>query len=427
MRIVLPVNELQAPWIIDEDILSEHGAPLVLRGAAVTEALKNAMLRHGIISVRVRSADEHAPASKHALPAGLILKVRQDVQKLVLKTVRERAISSKLLSEVTEQTALLIDALFSGETPVFSELRSLSNYDAYTYEHSWSVMLFSVVLSRIAWEDGLVRNLDYTSRLNLGMGAVLHDIGKTLIPPSVLNKAGALDEKEWEQMRLHPQYGFDLLRPYNLIMPMIRAIVAFHHLRPDGNGYGLAKGKTLEGDAIPRLVRIVSIADAYDAMTSSRPYQKGRLPFEALAIIVAGAGSQFDPGLVPLMERIVVPFPEGSLLFLKDGTVASVQLPGGLGEHHQRPECSVVASFAGGGQRKPGETFILRDQSVIALGAASPEDLLIRVLAEIFGKSSTFKGNMPLTLHSALPVWRELFQNALEKVNNDRMGAPVIS
>ncbi len=426
MRVVLPVYELQQPWIIDEDILSEHGAPLVLRGAPATEALKNAMLRHGIVSVRVRSADERASASKHALPTGLILKVRQNVRKLVQKTVRERAVSSKSLSEVIEQTALLIDALFSGETPVFSELRSLSNYDAYTYEHSWSVMLFSVVLGRIAWESGLVRNLDYTSRLNLGMGAVLHDIGKTLIPSSVLNKAGPLDEKEWELMRLHPQHGFDLLRPYNLVMPMIRAIVAFHHLRPDGNGYGLAKGKTLDGEAIPQLVRIASIADAYDAMTSSRPYKKGRLPFEALEIIVSGAGSQFDTALVPLMERIVVPFPEGSLLFLKDGTVASVQLPGGLGENHGRPECVVVASFAGGGQRKPGETFILKDRSVIALGATNPEDLLIRVLVEIFGKNSTFKGSIPLELHSALPVWKELFQNALVKMTNDRLCAPEI-
>lgn len=425
MRVVLPVDELQPPWIIDEDILSEHGAPLVLRGAVVTASLKSAMLRHGIVSVRVRSADEQAPVPKQTLPAGLILKVRQSVQKLVIQTVRDRALSSKLLSEVIKQTSLLIDALFSGETPVFSELRSLSNYDAYTYEHSWSVMLFSVVLGRTAWEEGVLQKLDYTARLNLGMGAVLHDIGKTLVPASVLNKTGPLDEKEWEQMRLHPQHGFDLLRPYNLLMPMIRAIVAFHHEQPDGNGYGLAGRKTLDGDAIPKLVRIASIADAYDAMTSSRPYQKGRLPFEALEILVAGAGRQFDPDLVYLMERIVVPFPSGSLLFLKDGTVVSVLLEGGLRGPFPQPECLVVASFAGGGQRRPGESFILRERSEIAIGAASPDDLLVRILKEILGKPSIFKGNMPLHLHSALPVWSELFRNAFEKTERARLcGAP---
>ncbi|QVL36393.1 HD-GYP domain-containing protein [Aminirod propionatiphilus] len=423
MRVVLPVEELQPLWIVDEDILSANGLPLVLHGAVVTPALKDAMTRHGIVSIRVRTDDEEEWNPGGPLSPKLVLKVKQDVQKLVVHAVRRRSLSPQLLSNIMEQTSAVVDALFTGEAPLFAELRSLSNYDAYTYEHSWSVMLLSLSLARVAWESGILEKLDLQDRLNLGMGAVLHDIGKTLLPPALLNKEGPLDEEEWKLMRLHPQKGVDLLRPYKLVMPMVRAIVAFHHERPDGGGYGLAKGATLYGGEIPRLVRVVSVADAYDAMVSSRPYRRARLPFEALEILASEAGRQFDADLVPLMERIVVPFPVGSLLLLKDGSVASVRSPGDLKGRRSLPECLVVAAFLSGGRYLPGETFVLRDRSQIALGATGPDDLVGKMVEDVSRQrppfSDTFPlslvGALPLTLACALPLWDQLFMASLDK------------
>ena len=414
IRVVLPVEEIQPPWLIDENIMSANGVPLVLSGAPVTPSLKSAMIRNGIVSVRVRTSDEKDFALKSPVPAGLKARVRRNVQRIVHQTSCGRRISPALLAEVAEQMAILVDALFSGETPVFAELRSLSNYSSYTYEHSWSVTLFSVVLGRVAWESGVLKKLDYTARLNLSMGAVLHDIGKTLVPVTILDKPGPLDEDEWDMIRMHPRKGFDLLRSYNYLMPMVRAIVAFHHERIDGSGYGLAKGRNLAGENIPMLVRLVSIADAFDAMTSSRPYKKGMLPFEALEVVFSGAGSQFDPDLAPLMERMVVPYPAGGLLLMKDGSVATIQTSGGLGSRFAPPECVVVASFSRASRRPLGESFTLKDRSEIAIGASGPDVLIERLFKDKRNKPVLEECETP-SLREALPLWDELFSTAMVK------------
>ncbi|MDI9370557.1 MAG: HD-GYP domain-containing protein [Synergistaceae bacterium] len=411
----MPVSEIQPPWVIDEDILSPSGVPLVVSGAPITPSLKNAMIRNGIMTIRVRTPDEKSYDHKSPIPVGLKATVKQGVQKIMHQTSRGRRISPKLLAEVEGQISILIEALFAGEGHVFSELRSLSNHSEYTYEHSWSVTLFSVVLSRAAWESGVLKRFDYTARLNLGMGAVLHDIGKTFVPPDILDKPGPLDEAEWDVMRLHPKKGFDLLRSYNYLMPMVRAIVAFHHERLDGSGYGLVKGKHLDGENIPMLVRLVSIADAFDAMTSSRPYKRGMLPFEALEVVLDGAGSQFDPDIAPLMGRVVVPFPAGSLLLMKDGSVASVQTPGGLNERSQRPECITVASLSKEVRRPLGDVFTLKDRLDVLLGATCPEGLVERLFKEGDSRMFTRGGDKRISLQAALPLWDELFSKALEK------------
>ncbi len=410
----MPVEEIQPPWLIDENIMSASGVPLVLSGAQVTPSLKSAMIRNGIVSVRVRTSDEKEFTNQSPVPAGLKARVRKNIQMIVHQTSCGRSITPALLVEVADQMSILVDALFSGETPVFAELCSLSNYSSYTYEHSWSVTLLSVVLGRVAWESGVLKKLDYTARLNLSMGAVLHDIGKTLVPASILDKPGPLDEEEWNMIRMHPRTGFDLLRSYNCIMPMVRAIVAFHHERIDGKGYGLAKGKNLAGENIPMLVRLVSVADAFDAMTSSRPYKRGKLPFEALEVVFDGAGSQFDPDLAPLMERIIVPYPAGALLLMKDGSVATIQTSGGLSSRFTPPECVVVASFSRASRRRPGDSFSLKDRSEIAIGASGPDVLIERLFKDKQNKPVLEDCETP-SLREALPLWDELFSTAMVK------------
>ncbi|MDI9388339.1 MAG: HD-GYP domain-containing protein [Synergistota bacterium] len=415
MRMVIPVGEIRPPWIIDEDILSASGVTLVRRGAHATESLRRAMLRNGITTVRVRLGEEAGKPIKPPIPADLALQARRGVQKLIIRTMRDRTISSNLLSYLIAQMSVVVEALFSGESPVFSELHSLSDHDAYTYEHSWSVALFSLVLGRVAMEAGVMKRLDYTDRLNLGIGAVLHDIGKTLISPSILNKPGPLNDDEWKIMRRHPQDGFDLLRPYTSLMPMVRAIVAFHHERLDGKGYGLVDGNTLPGERIPMSVRIVTVADAYDAMISTRPYKRGRLPFEALEILQERAGDQFDPGLAPLMEQVVIPFPEGALLLMRDGAVASVLSDGGLGSRHPRPVCLVVGTFDRGSRMRPGQTFVLEERETVLLGAATPDEIVTSTMREGRGK---------LVIHSAIPPWDDLFAAALERADIGSLEPP---
>ena len=127
--------------------------------------------------------------------------------------------------------------------------------------------------------------------------AVLHDVGKLCVPRSILRKPGRLSEMEWKIVRQHPALGADLLRSIPGFGPVRTAILA-HHERFDGRGYpsGLA------GTEIPVEARLICAVDAYDAMTSERPYRCALSHTEAIERLNLGAGTQFDPAVVEAVE-----------------------------------------------------------------------------------------------------------------------------
>ena len=153
-------------------------------------------------------------------------------------------------------------------------------------------------------------------------GALLHDVGKIGVPESILTKAGPLDEGEWELMRRHPEIGERICRPLSGALGF-HLIIRHHHERWDGTGYPDRIG----GEAIPLGARIVSLADAFDAMTHDRPYRGARSVADALTEIHAMSGTQFDPELAKLFvevtETAVDDAPE-------DGVPAFSALPGGM-------------------------------------------------------------------------------------------------
>lgn len=131
--------------------------------------------------------------------------------------------------------------------------------------------------------------------------APLHDIGKIAIPDPVLFKPGKLSEAEIKEMRRHVAIGANLLsEKTSPLLQMAREIAEFHHERWDGKGYEAG----LAGNSIPLSARIVCVADAFDAMTNDRPYQKGRAHFKALEELRAEAGKQFDPDIVDAIHRV---------------------------------------------------------------------------------------------------------------------------
>lgn len=132
----------------------------------------------------------------------------------------------------------------------------------------------------------------------ISLAGLLHDIGKAHILPSLLHKAAPLTQVEWDTMRLHPDYGVKILsctENFDVIIPC----VAYHHERWDGQGY-----RGLKGEEIPLGARIVALADAFEAMTSSRAYKYSKNLKSAIQELEDGAGKQFDPRLVELFYEL---------------------------------------------------------------------------------------------------------------------------
>ena len=171
--------------------------------------------------------------------------------------------------------------------------QSIESKDAYTLGHCERV---ADLACAIANDMGF----DETAMFWFRVGALLHDVGKIVVPPEILNKAGPLTPEECRIMESHPAAGVELLRdvefPWDVI-PMIRG----HHERWDGHGYP----DRLAGEAIPLSARILCVADVYDALTTHRPYRKAYDVADALKLMEADSGRAFDPAILERFVRIM--------------------------------------------------------------------------------------------------------------------------
>ncbi|MFW6161680.1 MAG: HD-GYP domain-containing protein, partial [Planctomycetota bacterium] len=212
----------------------------------------------------------------------------------------------ELLTAIARQAALalhraqLIEELEQLFVRVIETLvATVEAKDIYTYGHSARV-------SKLARQIARRLGLDEEALEQLKVAGLLHDVGKIGIPQSILGKPGRLTDEEWEYIRSHPQIGEGIIRQLGSPrLAEIQRTVRHHHEKIDGSGYpdGLA------GEAIPLMARILAVADAYDAMTSNRPYRAPLSTEAAVEELQRGAGSQFDAAAVEALvaERATRP------------------------------------------------------------------------------------------------------------------------
>jgi len=181
------------------------------------------------------------------------------------------------LHEVARTIAMQVSAL----PEAAYALADLASADAYTHRHSVQVAVLGLMLAERHWRrwgwidwQGQRRFDRLEDRLTrLGLGLIVHDIGKLAVPDEVLNKPGRLDEDEWALMHAHPEAGVAMLEPSG-VSPLSLDVVRSHHERLDGSGYP----RGLSGAQLHQFARIAGIADTYDAIVSERVYQPGRSP-----------------------------------------------------------------------------------------------------------------------------------------------------
>jgi len=169
----------------------------------------------------------------------------------------------------------------------FRSLLSVTSYDYYTYTHSVNVCVFSVALAQ---RTGMH---DAHSLHVLGTGALLHDIGKSIIDKSIIGKKGPLDENEWVTIKKHPEYGVEMLRETATAPNECHVVVKGHHERLDGSGYPDGQ----KGESIHPYAKVVAIADVFDALTTKRSYKGAVGSFAALNIMRSEMSQGIDEDL----------------------------------------------------------------------------------------------------------------------------------
>lgn len=235
-----------------------------------------------------------------------------------------KKIVADVVQNITNKRSLDIDKVKKGVMDMINDimnnksillnLTDIRTNDSYTFSHSVNVTVIAILI-------GKAIHYDESKLMKLGMGAILHDIGKAIIPDEILNKPGKLTNEEFKIMQEHSQLGFDLIKGSWELSPLSKTIILSHHEKWDGTGYP----RGLKGDEIHEFARIVSICDVFDALASDRCYRPKWPMYQVIEYLTSYAGSQFDSHLITKFIQHVATFPNGALVTLSDGRMAIVQ------------------------------------------------------------------------------------------------------
>lgn len=192
-------------------------------------------------------------------------------------------------------------------------LARLKTADDYTFMHSVAVCALMIALARQL-------GLDETEVREAGMAGLLHDLGKALMPPEILNKPGRLTDAEFETIKRHPVEGHRLLREGGVASPIVLDVCLHHHEKVDGSGYP----DRLDGEWISLFARMGAVCDVYDAITSNRPYKQGWDPAESIRKMTEWSAGHFDARVFQAFVKSIGIYPVGSLVRLGSGRLAVV-------------------------------------------------------------------------------------------------------
>ena len=202
---------------------------------------------------------------------------------------------------------------FSDNYKVIGCINLFKMADSYTYTHSINVALLSTLIGK--W-----MNYGETMQDSLMLAGLLYDIGKMKIDKKILNKPDKLTNEEFEEIKKHSIYSYELIKENKEIPLNVKAGILMHHERMDGSGYPYG----VYDENINEIAKVLAIADAYDAMISDRPYQKKRSPFEVMQLMQEGILGKLDTKILLTFLSHIAPYYIGIYVTLNTGEIGEV-------------------------------------------------------------------------------------------------------
>ena len=236
--------------------------------------------------------------------------------------------------QIKDTVSDIVDDILNNSDNIIVNMLDIKNFDDYTFEHSVNVAVYSIILGK---------SLNYSvNELNkLGVGAIMHDVGKILIPPEILFKEARLNQQEYEIVKDHSELGYDYIKEISEISPVSKTAILSHHERLDGSGYP----RNLKDEDIHDFAKIVAVTDVYDALTSDRTYRKRWPVHEAISYIMSNSDDKFDNYFVNKFIRNLAIYPNGTMVKLSDGRKAIVKEQNG--NYPTRPVLRVIEDAEG--------------------------------------------------------------------------------
>ncbi len=331
--LLLPLHLCRPGMRLGSAIYSDDGLVLLGERRELTVTILDRLERFGIQYLYIEDArtddlvfqDIVSPETR----ARAVGEVRTQFRRMMDDSLRKRSVNGMHLGRAFKS---VIDSILDDITSSRDAMLMLVNIhasDHYLFQHSVNVCIYATILGQAY---GYTRDELFT----LGLGALLHDIGKTQLPQDVLLKPSRLTNEEFEIIKSHPAIGFKMLKDEPNV-PLLSAHIALqHHERVDGSGYP----RSIVGTDIHEYARWVGLVDSYDAMTTHRVYRNAMLPHEAMERLYAGAGTLYDQHKIELFRDKVAIYPLGMLVALDTGEVGVVVDVNAL--YPQRPVVRVL-------------------------------------------------------------------------------------
>lgn len=341
------LSNLTTGAILAAPIKDCSGNTLLPPGTVLTESLLYLLYLWNVSSAVVSNTGTGLIiCDEPALDCKFRLDILRDIKSMESTLARDKQLS---LERLTGQLQLVITEL-SKYDKVPLCLAALRGLDDYTYSHSLSTAIISMSIGiKLQWAKEDI--------VELGLAAILHDMGKAKIPLAILQKPGSLSPDEWALMTRHPQYGYAMLKRHGGFNDKILGAVLQHHERLNGSGYP----QRLHGKDINCLAKIVAIADVYDAMTSDRCYKNASSVHLAAEQVLLNE-NLFDQPYARTLVSMLDIFPHGSRVLLDSGAEGVVVASNP--EHPTRPQLLLVKDAQGLMLKPPVPCDLIRNQNL---------------------------------------------------------------
>jgi len=304
MRLV-PIEYLKDGDIIAKDIISYDGGVLLRHHTRFKEAFKSRLVERNIAEVYIEDEISKGIEPTEIIESSARQRIAYDIKRQFDKLSDRFELDISVVSEITTD---LMEQL--SQKDMILELDDLKTNDDYTYEHCLAVaILTNLVCNKM--------NMNIYQKEKIVMGAVIHDIGKIIIPKDILNKPGRLNKEEYEMIKSHVEIGYKMIKDNMELSPITKLAVLCHHEREDGSGYPLGKGEELHIGT-----KIVAACDLYHALISDRCYRQGLPINEVIAIAQKEA---INPEVRIIIENLFAYYPVGCLIQLNDGAIGIVE------------------------------------------------------------------------------------------------------
>jgi putative nucleotidyltransferase with HDIG domain len=322
MRLVATTS-VEEGALLGKAIYNDQGQILLNVGVRLQRKILNRLEEFGIDYIYIKDPDTDDIIVKNVIPDEMrinaIMTIGETFKQVQLDSkISQTFVLEKSARKFKKLIVALLDELKSSKE-LLNLLSDVFLHDHYIFSHSLNVTLYSLAI-------GIEMKLSPKELEQLGLGAILHDVGKMKVPEEILSKPGKLTAEEFQIIKAHAEDGFQMLRNIPTV-PLIVAHCAYqHHERLNGAGYP----RGLKEAEIHLFGKILGVADVFDAVTSNRVYRPAMLPHEGLEILYSGAGSLFDSKIVDAFRRAVAIYPIGLTVTLSDGRkgVVAQQNPG---------------------------------------------------------------------------------------------------